>query len=241
MRLKAAMKALLGLAYPRRCPFCNQVLGMQIHCTDCAAELKQLRLAVPRLPESEHYFKHLAGAACVYRYKGCVRDALLRFKREDSAHYAQDFSTHMLQGIFGCTFRYKHGIILCENLSNFNQFDLIVPVPPSNPKQRYSAPLWLAKGIGQGLGIPLAPHLLTKVRITEKQEGKPQAQRLRNLKKAYAVTSPEEIDGRRILLVDDVITTGATVSECAATLEQAGALQVFAVAFAETQLEHETI
>ena len=62
------------LVYPRRCPFCDQVLGSVPTCPDCAAELEELRRKPGmRLDASQHYLGRLAGAAAPFRYEGCVR------------------------------------------------------------------------------------------------------------------------------------------------------------------------
>src|SRR5699024_3678166 len=78
VRPSDALRTAAALVYPRRCPFCDRVLGWLPACPDCAGELARLRLAVPRLPTTEHLLKNLTGAAAVWRYDGCVRRAILR-------------------------------------------------------------------------------------------------------------------------------------------------------------------
>lgn len=90
--------------------------------------------------------------------------------------------------------------------------------------------------LARALGIPLEKRALRKTRVTHTQKGLSAAERLQNLRGAFCVRNAQRIEGRRILLVDDVITTGATISTCAAALMQAGALEVFAVAAAHTEL-----
>lgn len=104
---------------------------------------------------------------------------------------------------------------------------LVVPVPLHIDRLRrrgYNQALQLARQIGHEHGIPVAADLLRRVRATEPQQGLDAAARHSNLRGAFAVVRP--LHGRRILLVDDVMTTGATARECAAELRAAGAALV---------------
>ena len=236
MRCADALRAAASLAFPRRCPFCDRVLGWMPACPDCAGELARLRREVPRLPATEHILRHLSGAAAVWRYDGCVRRAILRFKNGGRACYGEELGAEMARAIFGCNFAWRHGIIIFNGPPPLDRFDLVVPVPSSGRGRGYNPPELLARPLARALGVPLAPAALRKVRPTHSQKGLSAAQRLHNLSGAFCVEDAALVEGRRILLVDDVITTGATVSCCAAALMKAGALEVFAAAAAQTQL-----
>lgn len=223
------------LLFPRRCPFCGQVLGLQTRCLSCEPELKTLKLMVPRLPSSEHCMDYLSGAASVYRYDGCVSMAILQMKNGSRVYCAKELGIWMAAVIFGCTFRQQRGIIRLEQGPVMRQFDLVVPVPASNRSRGYNLPDLLARQIALALDTPLDCGALVKIRCTERQEGKTARQRMENVKNAYRASNPASIEGKRVLLVDDVITTGATLSNCAKALRAAGALDVFAVTLAETQ------
>ncbi|WP_291245412.1 ComF family protein [Fournierella sp.] len=223
------------LLFPRRCPFCGRVLGFLTRCPDCEPELKTLKLMIPRLPDSEHCMEHLSGAAAVYRYDGCVRDAILRMKNGGQGYCAKELGIWMAAVIFGCTFRQQRGIIRLEEEQVLRRFDLVVPVPAGDRGRGYNLPELLARQLAWALDAPLEPYALKKTRRTEKQEGKTSRQRMENVKNAYQATGPACVEGKRVLLVDDVITTGATLSNCAKALRAAGALDVFAVTLAETQ------
>lgn len=237
--LTNAVEQIRVLLYPRRCPFCGEVLGFSTCCKICQPELEQLKLSVPRLPESEHCFAYLSGAASVYKYDGCVREGILRMKNAGQIASAKEVGIWMATVIFGCTFRQHHGIINLDSRPVMRQFDLVIPVPNNSKKRAYNMPEHLAKQIAWALGIPMRADLLQKARIVEQQEGKNALQRMENAKNAYKVCGSAEVEGKRVLLVDDVITTGATVSNCAKALRNAGALDVFAVSIAETQIKDE--
>ncbi len=102
-----------------------------------------------------------------------------------------------------------------------------VPVTPATFRSRgFNQAEELARAAGRRLGIPVRPGWLKKVRETPPQATLPAAERRMNLRGAFRVPDPRSVRGTRILLVDDVTTTGATMSECAAALLAAGAADV---------------
>ena len=104
---------------------------------------------------------------------------------------------------------------------------LLVPVPLHVDRLRqrgYNQALQLARQIGREFDVPVAADLLRRIRATEPQQGLDATSRRSNLRGAFAVARP--VPGRRLILVDDVMTTGATVRECASVLRQAGAATV---------------
>lgn len=236
MTPRQTMRTLAALVYPRRCPFCDRVLGAVSDCPHCAAELERLRLAVPRLSEGEHLMYSLSGAAAAWRYSDCVRSALLRFKDGGRACYGAELGARMARELFGCNFIVQHGIINFNGTPPLARFDLVIPVPASDRSRGYNPAELLARPLAEALGIPLRTDVLRKKHLTHTQKGLSAQERMRNLRGAFEVCDFDAADGRRVLLVDDVITTGATVSSCAETLMRAGALDVFAAAAAETQL-----
>lgn len=105
--------------------------------------------------------------------------------------------------------------------------DLIIPVPLHKQRLRergYNQSLLLGRRVAAQLAVPIDPALLRRVRTTTPQQGLDATARSSNLQGAFAVTA--RLPGRHILLVDDVMTTGATVRECAAVLRRAGAAAV---------------
>ncbi|MGC8660808.1 MAG: ComF family protein, partial [Desulfomonilaceae bacterium] len=109
------------------------------------------------------------------------------------------------------------------------RFDCIIPVPVHRKRligRGFNQVVCLSKRLSQATGIFLDRTALVKCRQTDPQVGLPRSKRLVNLKNAFGVNHPERISGKRVLIIDDVSTTGTTVSEVARTLQKAGAAYV---------------
>ena len=114
------------------------------------------------------------------------------------------------------------------------EVDLVVPVPlsPSRLRDRgFNQATLLAEQVADSVHGRLTPNVLTR-RNRPAQSTLSATARLANMAGVFACAAPGEVRGKRVLLVDDVVTTGATVSACADTLAEAGAARVFALAFA---------
>lgn len=126
---------------------------------------------------------------------------------------------------------------LLLNLS-LPEADILVPVPPDTArlkKRGFNHTALIARHISKKVGIPLELDLLIKVRQTPPQVGLRREERLKNLKGAFRVT--KRLKGQKILLLDDVITTGITGHECSRALIKAGAEEVYLVAVARSAPE----
>lgn len=183
-------------------------------CAECERNL-------PYTPPSERAGTDFV-AACVapLKYEGTVREALHRYKFQGVTAYA---------GVFG---RLAAGCI-AERLSG--EYDLISWVPLSSQRLRergYDQAMLIAMAAALELG-DVAVETLRKRKDVAPQSATGSIEKRRaNISGAYEVIDPELVEGRRILLIDDIVTTGATVSECARTLGLAGAESVVCAALA---------
>jgi ComF family protein len=185
---------------PARCPCCavaHRTLAPSLHhCESC-------------LREPPPFVRvHALGP-----YQGTLRTAVHRFKYRDGL---------ILERPLGCLLAETVQAACAANLP-----DLLVPVPLHADRLRrrgYNQALQLARQIGRQCGIPLAAAGLRRLRETPPQQGLDARVRRTNLRGAFAVAAP--LAGRRVLLVDDVMTTGVTARECAGVLRQAGVAAV---------------
>ena len=115
------------------------------------------------------------------------------------------------------------------------QFDLIVPVPLHKAKQKqrgYNQAEVFAHGLSENLGVELDSAALKRNVFTLSQTRKDRLSRWNNVNTVFSVQEPEHVQGKHVLLVDDVITTGATLEACANALYKAGAAKVSVAALA---------
>jgi ComF family protein len=115
--------------------------------------------------------------------------------------------------------------------------DMIIPVPlhPTRLRAReFNQSLLLADQLSRHLARPVSAAHLVRIAATDPQTTLTRQARLRNLRKAFSVRRPQDLTEKRILLVDDVFTTGTTLNECAKALRKAGSGPVFALTLART-------
>ena len=228
-----AAEAALDLLYPPRCPLCGDPPVDAVLCPSCAEESTHYERKNRRLNPGLHCIGNLSGAAAVYPYYSPAGDAILQAKYAGAAWHGPQLGLLMAEKLFGCTILRRCGILYPARMpAAALAYDLIVPVPPSNHRRGYNLPTLLAQQLCEGLGLPLVTGLLQRRRGSKPQAGLGYADRMENAAGAFH-TVPEAsgwVEGKRILLVDDVITTGATVAACAHALLAAGAESVFAVA-----------
>jgi ComF family protein len=108
--------------------------------------------------------------------------------------------------------------------------DLIIPVPLHRKRLRqrgFNQAVLVAEVFAKAWDLPLSRNNLCRIRWTEPQIHLSYNDRMNNVRGAFAVNNPEQIEGQRLVLVDDVYTTGSTVAECAKVLKKAGAGEVY--------------
>lgn len=202
---------ILDVLFPRRCPCCGEVVGFLPAC-GCAEERGWLALPPEPLSTEGRVAAHYRRPLAAYWYKGILRRTVIRFKLENRPELAGFLGGEMAR--------------LLKNSGLAAQYDLLVPVPVSPKTMRrrgYNQSALLARRVAECTGLPCEEEALQKVKETKPQMSLGREQRLRNVKGAYAVVDAEAVRGKRILLVDDVLTTGSTMDECAKTLLRAGA------------------
>ncbi len=197
---------LLGLLYPERCALCDRI-GHSVACDDCRAEMRPA-------PQPIGDVAPLSLRATVYAYEGRAAQAVRRLKYERATALAA-FMAETLAPIIA---------------ELAGEDDLVVPVPIHFRRRSQ-------RGFNQAELLVAGPHgrrvergALRRVRMTPPQASLPVAKRGDNLRGAFEA-SPI-VEGKRVLLVDDVLTTGHTARECAAALVEAGAFEVGVLAFA---------
>ena len=132
----------------------------------------------------------------------------------------------------------QHLLITKNNTESIWENSILVPVPMQRTKQKskgFNQSQELAKQIGHAINVPAVFDNLIKVKKTKPQARLSAKERQENLKGAFSVKKPGLFAKKKIFLVDDVYTTGATMEECAKTLKKAGAKQIWGIAVAREE------
>lgn len=236
--MKELLAAFLHFCFPSPCRVCQQPLDAarrSLICGRCWGQFR--RVPEPFCPKCGKPFVSpraleespghhcgacreqppafaFARAATLYEAEGSLRRTILLFKYGGRPSLGRHLGRLMA--------------VSARGLFDHLEFDLLVPVPlhPSREQERgFNQAALLAKELERGWGRRVGHRLLRRVRATEAQSGGRRA-REANVKGAFQVARPEQVEGRRPLLIDDVFTTGATVNECAKALLAAGAAEV---------------
>ena len=198
-----------GWLFPDKCVLCGKILEKEETdlCHHC-------RIHAPECPVLNSRYPYLNSWLALWYYEDVVRRSLLRYKFYGKRAYA------------GCYARLLGMKLLREEKLDV---DVITWIPISQKRKRqrgFDQVELLADKLGQELRTEPMP-LLKKIRNNAVQSGiVGQAERRANVLGVYQVIDPEKIEGKRILLLDDILTTGATVGECARVLLTAGAKEV---------------
>jgi len=240
----AALRPLLDLVLPPRCLSCGELVADPgALCGSCFAAVRFItaplcdRCGAPFPdPQDDADGTPPLCATChgappafdraraVLAYDDHSRALLLAFKHADRTDAAQPLAAWMARAGAGL----------------LAQTDLIVPVPLHRWrlwKRRYNQAALLAGALARMSGRPWDPLVLHRARSTPPQGGLGRAGRRANVRGAFRVARPDRVAGRRVLLVDDVLTTGATVEECAHVLRRAGARGVDVLTLARVTLD----
>ncbi|MCR4743743.1 MAG: ComF family protein [Lachnospiraceae bacterium] len=223
---------MIDILFPRRCPVCDEVLkfGAGLICPDCRKKVLRVgsvscRKCGKRLYDEsleycedckreKHYFTK---ARSVFVYNDAMRNSVLRYKNHSRREYA-DFYAEMMEKYLG------------KEIKAFRADGMIaVPLTKKKLKKRgFDQAEFLAEKVSGRLGISLYKGFLKRLKDTDEQKLLSGAERRKNLKKAF-IMSRNDVKLNRVILLDDVYTTGSTADEISVELLNAGIKSVMVV------------
>lgn len=218
-KLNSFWEQILDILFPTRCVICRTLTapGRPGICPEC---LDKLPFTEKGGPQKGDFFSHCVSA--VY-YEGDMRQAILRYKFSGASSYAHAFGELTASCIY-------------EHLDR--EYDLVswVPLAPDRKRKRgYDQTKLLASKASKKLCRPLVQTLKKKRGVKPQSKTGSPERRKANISGAYRVKDPALVAGKRILLIDDIVTSGSTLSECAKTLLIAGAEEVLCATLARTR------
>lgn len=223
--------ALISLFYPRLCPACSSILQHheRVICLDCQLHFPETDFHEVDNRQLEHVFAgrvEVAKVAALFSYKKGNRIQKLLHNLKYNGQYEL--------GVFLGEY---YGKILAQQ-SWISSIDLILPIPlhPKKEKQRgYNQSEAIVKGVSQATGIPYRTDILFRTTHTGTQTKKSRFSRWENVKEVFCVSDPEHIYEQRVIICDDVLTTGATMEAAVHKVQEAKSGEVFVIALATTQ------
>ncbi len=213
---------LWNLFFPRCCVACGRLLATpeEVLCVHCLAGLPRTDFHRQKDNKMEQNFwgKFPVERATSYLHytKGGAVSRIL-----------YDLKYHGYKEIGEAMGRMAAAELLSSGF--FEGVDILIPVPLHKRRQRwrgYNQSEWIARGLSKITGIPLHADWMTRSRYTETQTHKGQYGRWENVQDLFACTSPAALQGKHVLLVDDVLTTGATLVACADALKDIPGLRI---------------
>ena len=202
-------QGLLDFFYPYSCCACGKKVPAGIFCVECYARIEPLTVTA---------FPYLFSAV---RYREPVVTAIHRFKYRAEIFLAPHLAKFLIE--------------LCQYHKLNERIDCIIPVPlhPTRSRERdFNQAEMLGQEIAAYFSLPVLKRSLVRFRNTPSQTGLSGKERMVNVSDAFLVRRSSSIDGRRCLLVDDVLTTGATLNACRSRLLSAGAEEVYGLTLA---------
>ncbi|MFA7636552.1 MAG: ComF family protein [Monoglobales bacterium] len=228
--------SVFDLFFPPKCIYCGEFLALgdrplicrrcldlipisQLRCGKCGGVITYNN-GMPECLSCKTAGRYFDGVFAPATYNGNVRLAILKYKFSAQTYMAKPLSYFTAGGLK------KLGV----------KADLVLSVPP-DPKRRtkrgFDYTGQLAKYVASELKIPFRSDWLKKTKSTPAQSRLTKAERLKNIKGSFALTSKANVAGLSILLVDDIFTTGATTSEVSKLLKKKGAKYVFVATLAK--------
>ena len=218
--------------FPPKCIFCGKTggtkeegnsSGTQEICKECIGKISFYKSDFVKSDDSfeTHFMK--VSAAC--EYKGYIRKSMLKFKFNEMGYFYRGLSYLMYEKI--------------KNHDEYRRIDLITSVPmhPVKEKERgYNQARLLAKGLSIHMGVECDGHILEKIKITTTQSLLKSEDRAANVKDSFVVKKRQKVKDKKILLVDDIFTTGATLNECSRMLAEAEAKYVVCAVLASGRM-----
>ena len=220
MRRKTSVPKILNFIYPPVCGICGK-LNSDFLCKKCEKILeseavfgvdkyKKIERKKENIKNNFNDKKYFDEHLYIFLYQGIIRRIILKYKFQEEAYLYKTFVNFLLKN---------------ENFfEKIEKYDTIVPVPISKKRKKkrgYNQSELLAKEIAYNTNLVLEKESLYKIKDIVEQSKLNKENRLKNIQGVYELVNKEKLNKKKILLIDDIFTTGSTVNECSKVLRNA--------------------
>lgn len=194
----------LDYFFPPICGMCGEINENYI-CNNCYENIKKIKKCVINEYNNRNFSKHLY----IFKYEGIIRNKIIEYKFEDKGYLYKMFAK----------------IILSDKKTyNFiKKYDVIIPVPISKKRKKkrgYNQSELVANELAQKLNQDIWTDIIIKKKDNKPQSELNKLERIKNVEDIYEINKPIEVKNKKVLLLDDIYTTGSTVNEIARKLKQ---------------------
>ncbi|MCI8353405.1 MAG: ComF family protein [Clostridia bacterium] len=212
------INGIINIFYPKACGICGSINKYDI-CPKCMRKLNEIKQCKKHI-----YLKRsFTDEMYIFKYEDIVRSCFIKYKFGEQNYRYKAFANFMIKDKKICGFLKK--------------YDIIIPVPISKTRKRQrgynQSELIIKECTKLDKDIKVCTNILYKIKNTKPQSSLNKEQRKINIQGAYIIKNNEIINNKKILLFDDIYTTGSTLEECAKVLRQAGAYEVSVLTFAK--------
>lgn len=211
------LEFVLNFLFPPACSVCGK-LDQNWLCPRCEKRLERLEKSCLVEIENKKYEKLLY----LFQYESLVRKLILRYKFLNKAYLNHFFANRIAQNQ--------------KNQELLKKYDMIIPVPMHKKKMQkrgYNQTELVTNELEKRLGIPARKDILSKVVNTTTQSKLGGKARQSNIQHAFFIKNDIEVEDKKIILLDDIYTTGATSEECSRVLKEAGAREILVLVLAK--------
>ena len=217
LKIEHFIDSIINIIFPNVCGICGHISNYDI-CPKCMLKLNEYKECKKHIYLDKNFTTYMY----IFRYEGLIRDTIIKYKFMDQSYIYKSFVNFMIKNKKICRF--------------LKSYDIIIPVPISKQrtlKRGYNQCELLLKELKKNSDLNINCKILYKVKNIVPQSSLSKENRINNVKNAYIVKNSEIIKDKKVLLVDDIYTTGNTLNECSRMLKLAGAYDVGALTLAK--------
>lgn len=208
----------LDFIFPPVCGLCGKVESRYI-CDKCNKIIESITLNKIDTYNNMYFSKHLY----IFKYEDIIREKIIDYKFNNKVYLYRMFSEMILKN---------------ENNINFlKQYDILIPVPIHRIRKKrrgYNQSELIARNISEEIkNIKLKLNILKKEKNTSAQSLLTKVERMENVKDVYKIINANEVKNKKVLILDDIFTTGSTINECSKVLKEAGSIDIGAITIAK--------